>query len=566
MDQNIRDDFSNYNFMKLQNLLAALDESVIVAVTDAHGTITFANNQFCKISKYSTQELIGKNHNILNSGFHPPSFFQNMWQIIKSGQNWHGEICNRAKDGTLYWVKTTIVPFLNDQKVPHQYIAIRTDITAQKNLKQISNLVFYDDLTGLPNRRNLMTRLESDLKIAKEKEHPFAIFILNVNRFKHINNELGHSAGDAFLQTLANRLRAIDHTSGSFYRINSDEFVFVLHDTSLINEMASKIMKVFETKFQYNGYEFYSSISIGISRFPQDGETVQDLMNAADHAKRSAKQSKNNSYRIFSDSSHKENAKWLKIETKLHQAIKKDLLEIHYQPKYNIHTSRIVGLEALVRWTDDELGPVPPMHFIPIAEECGLINDIGVLVLKKACARMKKWNDEHNTNYHISVNISPIHLSTPGFLEMIEDVLNETGIQPKHLEIEITEMSLMDYSEGILKIISRIKEVGAMISIDDFGTGYSSLSYLKKFPVNTLKIDRSFVSDIGKEKTGVAMISAIISIANALNLEVIAEGVEEEYELNVLRENGCNYVQGYYFSKPLDEQTCSQKIFEENNL
>lgn len=554
-------DPNQYTYQELLDLKDAVDESVIVAVTDTKGIINFANKRFCEISKYSCEELIGSDHRILNSGIHPKSFFKEMWRTIGNGKTWYGEVCNRAKDGSLYWVQTTIVPFLDEKNKPYQYISIRTDITAQKDIKKVAYIAHHDDLTGLPNRRSLITSLEGAIKNTSS----FAIFIINVNRFKFINEELGHFVGDLFLIELANRLQNLGMASGSIYRQNSDEFVYLLNDVTLMEKMAKKIIQIFNHSFKIQDYEFYASVSIGISQYPHHGDTIEGLMKNADAAVFSAKSSKVSSYRIYEPTMKYGSNKWLALETKLHRALENDSLYLHYQPKYEIQTGKIVGAEALIRWHDPELGAISPMRFIPLAEQCGLINEISVWVLKTAAAKMKNWNDSHGTNYHIAVNISPIHLSSPGFICMLEEVLQEIDIDPSYLELEITELSLMDYTDELLNTITRIRDLGLKISIDDFGTGYSSLSYLKKFPVNTLKIDRSFVNDIITEKSGVAMVAAIISLAHALNLHVVAEGVEEEGELDVLREYGCNYVQGYYFSKPLSEEAFTEKILEEIN-
>lgn len=264
-----------------------------------------------------------------------------------------------------------------------------------------------------------------------------------------------------------------------------------------------------------------------------------------------AKSTRGNQYRLYRDNMDEANDKWLLLETKLHQALKQDRLELHYQPKIDLKTDSVIGMEALLRWYDPELGHIPPDRFIPFAEDCGLINDIGVWVLRKACAQARLWNESHELSLRVAVNISPIHISIGGFVDMVRGVIAETGIDPNLLEIEITEMSMLDYTEDLIDTIKQLRALGITISLDDFGTGYSSLNYLKKFPVDVLKIDRAFVRDIVPEKSGIAMISAMISLAHALNLQVVAEGVEEEAELNVLREHGCEYVQGYYFSKPL---------------
>ncbi|TKI66269.1 EAL domain-containing protein [Lysinibacillus mangiferihumi] len=554
----------NYSLKELQDIFSAMNSSIIVAITDRTGNITFVNDHFCKISKYKREELIGQDHRLLNSGFHPKSFFREMWKTIGKGDMWNGEVCNRAKDGSLYWVKTTIIPFLDDNNKPYQYIAIRVDITAQKDIKKITHIAYHDELTGLPNRRKLEQRLENEFHQSRRTGEKFALFFIDVNRFKNINDGLGHIIGDMFLVEMANRIRNVDYTSNSFYRHNSDEFVMILNDVSRIEEMAKEIIGVFDDSFIVDAYEFYASISIGISVFPDHANTIEDLLKNADIAMYAAKSTRGNQYRLYRHNMDEANDKWLLLETKLHQALKKDILELHYQPKIDLKTDRVVGMEALLRWYDPELGQMPPDRFIPFAEECGLINDIGVWVLHKACAQVCAWNKTFHSNLSVAVNISPIHISTPGFVEMVRDAIAATKIDPHLLEIEITEMSMLDYTEDLINTIEQLRALGITIALDDFGTGYSSLNYLKKFPVDVLKIDRAFVRDILPEKTGIAMISAMISLAHALNLQVVAEGVEEEAELNVLREHGCDFVQGYYFSKPLSVQDFTTTILNQS--
>jgi len=550
----------NYSLKELQDIFSAMNSSIIVAITDRTGKITFVNDHFCKISKYTREELVGQDHRLLNSGFHPKSFFREMWKTIGNGDMWNGEVCNRAKDGSLYWVKTTIFPFLDERGKPYQYIAIRVDITAQKDIKKITHIAYHDELTGLPNRRKLEQRLENEFHQSRRTGEKFALFFIDVNRFKHINDGLGHIIGDMFLVEMSNRLRNIDHTSNSFYRHNSDEFVMILNDVNRIDEMAKEIIGVFNESFIVDTYEFYASISIGISVFPDHANSVEELLKNADIAMYAAKSTRGNQYRLYRDNMDEANDKWLLLETKLHQALKQDRLKLHYQPKIDLKTDSVIGMEALLRWYDPELGHIPPDRFIPFAEDCGLINDIGVWVLRKACAQARQWNELHDLSLRVAVNISPIHISTGGFVDMVRSVIAETGIDPNLLEIEITEMSMLDYTEDLIDTIKQLRELGITISLDDFGTGYSSLNYLKKFPVDVLKIDRAFVRDIVPEKSGIAMISAMISLAHALNLQVVAEGVEEEAELNVLREHGCEYVQGYYFSKPLSVEDFTNLI------
>lgn len=551
----------DYTYEQLRDIKEALDESAILAITDRQGTITYVNEQFCRISKYSREELIGQNHRILNSGFHFKSFFKEMWKTIGSGHTWHGDICNRAKDGSLYWVQTTIVPFLDKSGKPYQYIAIRIDITAQKNLKLITHMAHHDDLTGLPNRRSLSQRLNKQIEESQKNNSKFALLFIDVNRFRNVNDSLGHNVGDLFLVELIDRFKSIDNTKNSFYRLNGDEFVYILDDIEEIDLKANMLMDLFKVPFQFGQYEFLSSISIGISIYPNHGQDKDSLLVSADKALYTAKKRKGNQYEVYKKNVSGMNDYNLLLESKLHHAIKNDILEIHYQPKINIQTEKMVGMEALLRWNDSELGQIPPNQFIPLAEECGLICEIGKWVLEKASMQINEWNKQLGIELNVAINISPNHFQDPQFINQLKQIIKKTEVNPRNLEIEITEMSMMNHHDVIQKI-KEIKNLGLTIAIDDFGTGYSSLSYLKEFPVDTLKIDRSFIVNMSKGESGIAMVAAIISLAHALNLNVVAEGVETKSELEILKKYNCQNVQGYYYSKPLNTDDFTKKIKE----
>ena len=541
-------DNGDYTMEEIQNIISALNFSVIVAITNPQGKITFVNQHFCDITKYTKEELIGQDHRILNSGYHPKSFFKEMWRTIGSGKTWKGDVCNRAKDGSLYWVKTTVVPFLNEKGKPYQYVAIRTDITAQKDIKKVTELAYRDELTNLPNRR----RLNNTMNDYINQLTPFAVVFIDVNRFRNINDGLGHVVGDLFLKEMATRLASLNTAEEMFFRYNSDEFIFITKDVAQIDRAARRIIGLFDESFLIDDFEFYASISIGISIFTEDAHDSEQLLKNADAALLSAKQShKISDYQVYQPNLNRGHDKWLMMETKLHNAIKLDKLALHYQPKINIINDTLVGMEALLRWHDEDLGQVYPDTFIPFAEECGLIGDIGVWVLDKATRQVKAWNEKYGTSLHVAVNISPMHLTQENFVASVQATIDEVGLRPQELEIEITEMTMLDYTEDLIQTITSLRELGIAISIDDFGTGYSSLSYLKKFPIDALKIDRAFVQDIIPEPSGVAMTAAIISLAHALGLYVVAEGVEEPEELAVLERHGCEFVQGYYFSRPL---------------
>lgn len=556
----------DYSIDELKDIKYALDQSAIVAITDRKGTITFVNDHFCEISKYSREELIGQNHRVLNSKFHPKSYFGEMWKTIASGKIWRGDICNRAKDNSLYWVQTTIVPFLNKEGEPYQYIAIRVDITAQKSIEKFQQIAYQDELTGLPNRRKLTERLNEAIDKAAEHQRKFGIIYMDIDGFKKINDSYGHSIGDLFLIEVANRLCSLAPYNKEVFRLNSDEFIIYLKYTEeeSIYKIASAIVDSFKNSFLIAGHEFYTNVSIGISLFSKEVSTADDLLRKADMAMLAAESSAESNFLLYEPFMHHDYERMLLLEKKLREALIQDELGLYYQPKIRADTGEMIGMEALLRWFDPDLGYIPPNEFIPIAEERGLISAIGEWTLVSACKQMGEWNEKYGKSLRVAVNISATHFMQSTFVQKLRRIIEETGVDTRYLELEITEDSMMHYTKESMEILVQLKEMGITIAMDDFGTGYSSFSFLKQFPIDAIKIDRSFISDLATEENSEKIVEVMIHLGHALGLEVVAEGVEELEELDILKRLNCDVIQGYYYSKPLSVKDFTMKL--ENTL
>lgn len=674
----------------------ALDQSSIVCIADVNRQITYANEKFCEISGYHIKELKGLNQYFLCVDYHKEEFFNEIWSKVLHGEVWRGEMKNRKKNGDSFWVDATVVPFLDVNDKPYQFVSIQKDITDKKiveeklfqneyrmrsilentgdgvitideaasilsfnraaeiilgysadkaigqnftNLVTDSNneseksvtrsiyeasretypnnnieliglhktgftvpleltvskmkesnkniyiismrditdrieteehlrhLAHHDTLTGLPNRTAFLERLEHAIALCQRRKDEIAVLFMDIDHFKLINDTLGHDIGDKLLKGIAERLVKCVRKGDTVARLGGDEFTFLLEDISSSNDIPAIVDKIIETiskPIMIDDRELFITTSVGISRYPGDGDSGFELLKNADTAMYRAKEEGRNNYQFYSVEMGKKAHDRLSMETYLRQALQHNEFYLEYQPQYDVKSGKVISLEALVRWNHPEKGVVSPLEFVPLLEDTGLIVPVGEWILETACRHCAEWNTGAPGGVSVFVNLSARQFRENNFISMIERILKSSGLKANQLGIEITESILMRYSAESMDILETCSKMGINFALDDFGTGYSSLSYLKRFPINTIKIDKSFIRDIHQDSENGEIVKAILAMGESLNLKVVAEGVETEDELNILRKWGCKIIQGYLFSRPIGVEKVPQILASES--
>jgi len=540
----------NAHLRKLQ--LGVENSASGVLITDVNGTIEYVNRKFTQVTGYTAEEAVGHNPRILKSESTPREVFQELWSTILQGEDWHGELLNRRKSGEVYWSVASISPLHDEHGQLTHFIANVEDINDRKNAEAtIEHLAYFDPLTDLPNRRMLQDRLEQGLKRSRRQDSGMALLYIDLDRFKHVNDSLGHPAGDRLLKELSRRLLAALRDDDVVCRLGGDEFAVILHDIHHEEDVVpvvNKLLRTIEQPVVLEEGELFISASIGVSLYPKDGEDAKTLEKHADMALYHAKDEGKNTFRFFREELNSGVQERIAFDQGLRHALARQELRLHYQPKLSLATGRVVGVEALLRWESKEFGLVSPLSFIPLAEENRLIVPIGDWVLRTACQQQVAWCQQ-GFDLNVAVNLSAVQFKSPDLIDRVAAVMAETGIRPDQLELELTESALVEEPDKVVRVLKRLRGLGCGISIDDFGTGYSSLSYLKAFPVSVLKIDRSFVQDLTDDSGDRAIAQSVVNMADNLGMQTVAEGVETPEQQEILMQIGCTFVQGFMYAR-----------------
>jgi diguanylate cyclase (GGDEF)-like protein/PAS domain S-box-containing protein len=525
-----------------------------VMVVDVHGTIVTVNPAFTHITGFDAPEVVGRPWSVTHTGRDDQDLFWTMWRQLNDTGFWRGELWSARKDGETFLEWLTVSTVRNDEGRVTHYVGVFSDITRLKeSQEQLDYLAHHDPLTGLPNRLLFQDRLLHAIGRAAREGQQLAVMFIDLDRFKNVNDTLGHHVGDELLKQVATALGARLRDGDTLARLGGDEFIVLLENVDGsygAGQVATKMMALFEQPFTVAGHELFVTGSIGISLFPQDGEDANLLVRNADVAMYQAKSRGRNGYQFYSKDMDGEGVERLRMEALLRRAIERQEIFLHYQPQVELDSGRLIGVEALVRWHNPELGQVSPVRFIPMAEDTGFINQIGEWVLFEACRQMVRWDEAGLVVPKMAVNLSVRQVERGAMAPLVSRALAATNLAPRRLQLEVTESVIMNTGDA-LAFVHELHAIGVGLAIDDFGTGYSSLAYLKQLPVDVLKIDRSFIKDIAVDSDDEAIAVAIIQLGKSMHLSVIAEGVENEEQAAFLLRHGCTRAQGYLYGRPV---------------
>jgi len=526
-----------------------------VLVTDRNGLIVHVNRAFMEITGYLREEVMGQRPSLFKSGRHPPAFYQAMFAMLGSSGEWSGEIWNRRKSGEIYPQWQTIRLIHDDLGRVSHYVAVFSDISAIKNSEhELTHLAHHDPLTDLPNRLLFTDRVEQALTSAQLHKRGCALLMIDLDHFKMINDSLGHNIGDQLLKAVAVRFKGLFVPGITLARLGGDEFAVLAENCPQLVQaaaLAQRIIDGIKESFEIDGHQLFINASIGISLFPGDALSAEQLLRNADSALFKAKSTGRDGYALYTEELTAHAQQRVEIAFELRRALEQQELRVYYQPVHDLKTSRLIGVEALVRWDHPQRGLISPAEFIPVAERTGLISEIDAWVMRQACQQMCQWQQAGVVLSFVAVNVSSRLFARRELYQQVAQVLHETGLDPAYLELEVTESAVMDDPEVALEQMHRLRELGVRLAIDDFGTGYSSLLRLKRLPVQKLKIDQGFVAGLPWDEDDGAIVRVIIALANSMGMQVHAEGIEQVEQAAFLLEHACELGQGYWFGRPV---------------
>lgn len=558
---------SNVSYANQLALIEAIEQAHthLIYLLDEHQQIRYVNRKLLKLTEFSPEEVLNTHLYLLKPDHSSTDLIADeIWDALRTGHEWKGECLHRHKTGELFWCEASISPVRRlDSEILYCLIILEDISDRKRNEANIQHLAFYDPLTDLPNRRLFRDRLSQAAVGSNRTEIPFALVYLDLDHFKEINDTLGHHTGDALLKNVAERMSLCLREGDTVARLGGDEFSLIINNVMRLEDVRSvarRVMERLNQPFEHEGREFYITTSIGISIYPINTSDVDTLIKQADIAMYRSKTSGRNQMHFYSEEMAADALERLTLELQLQKALENDEFFLTYQPTLDLETGKITALEALIRWQHPQLGLVSPARFIPLTEETGLIVKIGRWILKHACTQNKKWQEQGFPPVRVSVNLSAIQFKQRNLFDLIQEVLQETRLDPQWLELELTEASVIDDMNYKIETLKQLRRLGISLSIDDFGTGFSNLSYLKHFPIDRIKIDSSFISAIPESKNDMAITKAIIAMSHSLGLRVTAEGVETEVQLNFLRVHECDEIQGFVFSRPLSAEDVSHLL------